>query len=263
MKSTISTLFLLAWANATFAQAELQSVTPALVAKLSEMAKVVTIAAEAKHPVSADRALVKLLVITEGKSLNEALEKNQSQRESLRAALVKQGIPDDRIKSSKFSSTPERGRFSGKVKNYHVENQVVVTVDSEKQFQAIANQIDASPEFSYQSLQPVDSKEQANKAQALLLACEVANQKRTAVEQAMKVRLTPRKLAEGATEIGSQPTRLISGLEAMPASTGPNKAVGFDWYSGNLTLPRAEAGSGFGELTYRAQIIVEFQLVNE
>ena len=261
MKSTIGALLLLGMANATFAQTELRGIPGPpleLAAKLSEMAKVVTISAEAKLPVAADRAHVKLLVVTEGKSLNEALEKNQSQRDSVRAALVKAGIPDDRIKSSKFSSTPERGWLSGKVKNYKVENQVVVTVDSEKQFQAIAAQIDIRPELAYQSLQPVDSKEQANKAQALLLACEVANQKKAAVEKAMKVRLTPRKLAEGGAVIETHTPRFRSETETAPSSSGlAMKTAVTGLYQ------RSDEGAGFGELIYRASIIVEYQLVNE
>ena len=59
-------------------------------AALIEASKIVSLASEATLRVAADRAVVKVSVTTEGKTLSEGLEKNRKLREALVQTLGKQ-----------------------------------------------------------------------------------------------------------------------------------------------------------------------------
>ncbi|MEQ2008414.1 MAG: SIMPL domain-containing protein [Limisphaerales bacterium] len=238
----------------------LAGVTEATTA-LIEASKVVTLAGDATLRVSADRAVVKISVGVEAKALADGSEKNRKLREALTQALVKQGIPEDRIRSARFSSTPQTGMFSSKVKGYRVENQMRITVESEAEFQAVAAQIDARPEMTYLGLEPIDSKEVENKAAVLAQACEGINRKKAAVEQALKVKLAPARLAEGGSYYPfPQQPRAVGFDWAGPSAAGSRADSDFRFMIRTLEQ-RGDDGSGFGEKTYRAVVAAEFQIV--
>jgi|GEM_PF-1771847 len=226
-----------------------------------EASKVVTLAGDAILQVSADRAVLRVTVSTEAKTLTEASDKNQRARDAFKESLLKLGLSEERIRSARFSSTPVTGKFSGAVKSHRVENQMRVTVESEAQFRTVTAQIDARPELAYHGLEPVDSKEAENKAAAVAKACEVINHKKAAVEQAMKIKLLPARMAEGA----AGPPR------PLPVAGMAGAAPAMSSLTGILTDPdfrvviraleqRSDDGSGFGEKTYKAFIAAEFQI---
>jgi uncharacterized protein YggE len=241
--------------------------TPEAALVLVEASRIVSLEAEATLRVPADRAVIRLSVSTEAKALAETSEKNQKIRELLKQALVKQGLPENRIRSSRFSSVPQFGTFSGKVKSYRVANQMAITVESEAEFQMVAAQIDLHPEMTLLGLESIDSKEVDNRAAVLTQACEGVNRKKLAAEQALKVKLTPVRLAEAS--LGSQHP-IAQRAYATPSLMGyvPSMST----ITGILTDPnfkttiralesRSDDGPGFGEKSYQVFIAAEFQIV--
>src|SRR5688572_2525443 len=100
------------------AEPELKGLPRELTAYLAGVPKIVSIAGESELKIAADRALISLKVVTEHKSLQEALRLNQDIRAKVLSSLKDNGIPEDRVKPSKFSSTPKYGLFGEKAKSY-------------------------------------------------------------------------------------------------------------------------------------------------
>src|SRR5262249_26185637 len=98
----------------TFAEPELKGTAQELGQYLTGVPKTVRIYGEGEVRSAADRAIVSLKVATENRSLQEALQANQDLRGKILSYLKKQGVPAERVHSSKFSSTPKFGLFSEK-----------------------------------------------------------------------------------------------------------------------------------------------------
>jgi len=107
-----------------FADTEIKGTPAELSTYLSGIPKTVVIAGEAEVRLPADKAIVSLKVSTESKALHDTLRSNQEVRSKLVDFLQKQGIPSDRVKASRFSSTPKFGLFGEKAKSYRVDNLV-------------------------------------------------------------------------------------------------------------------------------------------
>lgn len=103
------------------AEPELKGTPAELSAFLTSVPKTVTVTGEAEMKIPADRALISLNVVTESKSLQDASRENQELRGRILRTLTERGIPAERIKASKFSSTPQYGMFKEKAKSYRVE----------------------------------------------------------------------------------------------------------------------------------------------
>ncbi len=160
------------------AEPELKGPPSELTAYLAGVPKIVSIAGESELKVAADRALISLKVVTENKSLQEAAHANQELRGKILRALAERGIPGDRVKSSRFSSTPKYGMFKEKAKSYRVENVVRITAQDEKEFQAVANLVDSFSEVRYESIEFEHSDKDRLKANALAQAVDKAGGKR-------------------------------------------------------------------------------------
>src|SRR5688572_24986304 len=131
------------------ADPELKGSPAELTAYLANLPRTVSVAGESEVKVPADRAALTLKVVTESKSLLEALRANQEVRAKMISALKERGVPADRVQASKFSSSPRRGLFGDKAKSYRIENLVKVSVQDEREFQAVAQAVDGSHDIHY------------------------------------------------------------------------------------------------------------------
>ena len=246
-----SLLFLLTVSPLSAADVELKGTAAELARFLSGAPGIVTVTGEGKVHVPAERSVVTLIVTTENRFFAEALRKNESARSALVQSLTKKGLPADRIQSLKFSSVPEIGRFSGKVKNYRVENRVKVTVENEAQLLAVAELVDQRGEVLLDSIEPDHPNLDDFKQKALAEACQDVLKKQKTIEMQFKVKLAPRKIMGNPEEApkggGGGASQPLFFFKEMVSSVNPG--------SGGL--------ASFGELVFEAKIAVEFELRKE
>ena len=236
------------------AQVELTGTPEDLEEHLAKAAPRVVLTAKAELEAEADQALVKLQVLTNNKKLRKALAENQQMRAELTKHLDAHGIPKDRIKSSRYSSTPQPGLFR-KTGSYDVQNTVTVTIDSESQFQIVADFVDDNKEVTYMGVTFKHSNARQKKLDVIGSACERLGEKRAAYEKALGVKLelvsfAERPAARTQMQMHDQfQTAFVSSLEPIPGSASIEAEV--------------EAPSRFSDLTFLARIAGEFRVVTE
>ena len=145
--------FVLLLAFEVHGEPEIKGTAPELAQFLNGVSKTVAVTGEAEVRVPANRAVLSLKVVTENRSLQEALRANAELRGKLAEYLKQQGISADRIQASKFSSTPKFGMFGDKAKSYRVENEMRISVQDEKEFQRATGAVDAWAEVQYDGVE--------------------------------------------------------------------------------------------------------------
>jgi uncharacterized protein YggE len=181
------------------AEPELKGSSAELSAYLTSVPKTVSIVGESEVKVTADRALIALKVVTENKSLQEANRANEEIRAKIIKTLGEHGIPADRVKPSKFSSTPKYGVFKEKAKSYLIENIVRITAQDEKEFQAVSSLVDTMSEVRYDSVEFESADKEGLKNRALAEAIDKAGQKKKLYEEKLGVKLSPKQFNEALT----------------------------------------------------------------
>jgi len=150
MKRTY-TIFVLLFilTSVLFAEPELTGTPQELTGYLQDIPQTVRITGRAEKKIPADQAIIHINVTTEGRSMAGALAENQTLRTEITQTLLAAGLTTNQIQAAQFSSTPESGFFSDKVKKYTVENSMKATVTNEKKFRAVATLIDTHDEITY------------------------------------------------------------------------------------------------------------------
>ncbi|HET7625714.1 MAG TPA: SIMPL domain-containing protein, partial [Verrucomicrobiae bacterium] len=156
-----------------FAEPEIRGTAVELTHFLNGISKTTSVAGEAEVRVPAHRAILSLGIVTENKSLQDALRQNAEMRNKVADFLRKQGIPSDRIQASKFSSTPKFGLFGDKAKSYRVENVMRVAVQDEKEFQAAAGAVDSWQEVRFGGVEFEYADKEALRQKAISDACDM------------------------------------------------------------------------------------------
>jgi uncharacterized protein len=238
--------------QSSHAEPEIKGSPTELANYLSGVPRSVMVAGEGEVKSQADRAMVTVRVNTEHKSLADALQANEQIRGKLAAFLEKQGIGLERIRASRFSSTPKHGVLSDKVKLHRVENQIEITVHNEKEFQEVASVPDKFSEVNYVSVEFEHSEKEKLKTQAVTKACDDAERQRRLFEEKLGLKLTPRSFAQ---EFPQRPApRFQAGTAPKYGSTTPLAGYG----SAPETEVASESVSSFGELTFRVVVRVEY-----
>jgi uncharacterized protein len=256
MKKTLSLLVITLATMHAFAETELKGTPAELAQYLASVPQPVSLTGGSELKVAADRAIISLKVVTESKSLQDALHSNQELRARILSTLKERGFSTNSVKPSKFSSTPQYGVFKEKAKSYRVENVVKVTAQDEKEFQAVANLVDVLPEVRYESIEFEHSDKDALKAKALAQTIEKVTEKKRLYEEKIGVTLTPRRFTESGVSMGSS--------ESTRARYAVSKGLA---YSSALSTPLPTAAdvdgempTSFGELVFTAQVTVEYSL---
>jgi uncharacterized protein YggE len=235
-----------------FAEPEIKGTASELAQFINGVPKTVMVTGEAEVRVPANRAVLSLKVMTENRSLQEALRANAEIRGKLAEYLKKLGISPDRIQASKFSSTPKFGMFSEKAKSYRVENEMRVSVQDEKEFQKATGAVDAWAEVQYDGVEFEYADKEAQKQNAIAKACDNAGERKKIYENQFSLKLTPARFNEGE----------IAQRNAGPANSAipQQKDYSSSWSSLSPSASPAtgESISSFGELVYTARISVEY-----
>src|SRR6267142_5485110 len=183
MKHTLIAVFCLFIVQHVLAEPEIKGNPNELTQYLSSVPKTVIVTGEAEVRMPADKVIVSLKVSTENKSLHEALRLNNEVRSKVGNYLQKQGIPADRAKASRFSSTPKFGIFGEKAKSYRVDNLVKVAVQDEKELQIAASAVDSWSEVQFLGAEFEHMNKDALKSKAIAEACENAESRRKIFEE--------------------------------------------------------------------------------
>lgn len=176
------------FARGSFAEVEMEGTLDELQSHFARTSNRVILSTDAKIEVETDRAVIRLMVATRHKKLSQALADNQRIRAELTSHLESKGIPNKRVKSSRYSSTPREGLLR-KTGSYDVHNTVAVTVDNEAQLQAVAEFADENKYVSYQSIAFEHTNEAKLKLDVIMRACENLVAKKNAYEKGLGVKL--------------------------------------------------------------------------
>lgn len=237
----------------SFAEPEIKGTATELAQFLNEVPKTVMVTGEAEIRVPARRAVLSLRVITENKSLQEALRVNLDIRSKLTDYLKALGMPAERIQASKFSSTPKFGMWGDKAKSYRVENAMRISVQDEKEFQAATGVVDKWVEVQFDGVEFEYADKEQQKQNAIAKACENTRDRVKIYEEKIGVKLMPTRFSEGEVE-----KRNIG-----PANYAVSKSFGYDrsLASGSESVSVSATGestSSFGEIVYTAKVSVEY-----
>jgi uncharacterized protein YggE len=228
-----------------FAEVQLNGNPQELTAHLSTIPETVVIEGKAERKLPADRAVIQLKVSTENKSMDAALSANRLLREEITTKLLAAGLTTNRIQAAQFSSTPESGFFSDKVRSYKVQNAMKATVVNEAEFRAVAALVDAHNEITYANTEFELSTKKEVEQQLLAEACQDATTKKAIYETGLNVTLTPVRFQNGTVHLFQPRARMqkmasFSVAEVSDVSTAP--PVQFD------------------EMVFDASITVEYRL---
>lgn len=241
---------LLALQLTAFAEPEIKGTAAELAQYIGSIPKTVTVTGEAEARVAAHRAVLSLRVITENKSLQEAMRMNLDIRNRLSDILKKQGVSADRIQASKFSSTPKFGIFSEKAKSYRVENVVRVAVQDEREFQSASGVVDMFPEVQYGGVEFEYADREALKQKAIAKACDNASDRAKVYEEKLGLKLSAKRFDEGTVATDNITTGHYGVNMANYEASKPLSSIG--------QVATDESNSSFGELVYTARVTVEY-----
>jgi uncharacterized protein YggE len=249
------------------AEPELKGTSADLAQLLTNVPRTVEVTGEAEVKIEADRAVLTVKVSTSARDLGAALRSNQQARGKFTELLAGKGIASGQVKASKFSSTEKYAVFSDKVKSHRVDNLLKVTVRNEKEFQIVADAIDSLPEAQYLGVDFDRSDKEEMKAKAIAQACDNATQRKRVFEEKLGLKLSVKGFRDpSGVPQGAIPTGLMGGARAVGFS-GPTvtRDVGVvpDYTDALLTHALAQRegdGLGFGELTFRSRVTVEYSV---
>ena len=232
--------------------------TPAELAQyLNGVPKTVLVTGESEVRVPAHRAVLSLRVITENRSLQEALRANNDLRGKIAEHLKRQGIGADRVQASRFSSTPKFGIFGEKAKSYRVENVLRVAVQDDKEFQSAAATLDLWSEAQFGGVEFEYADKETLKQKAISQACDNVNERRKIYEEKFGLKLTPARFNEADVSQGERmPPRYGSVMRNYSGSSGGSTPAITD--NAPTLAAAGESISSLGELIYSARVTAEF-----
>lgn len=255
MRKSIVMITLGCLAAQLHAEPELKGTATELAAYLAGVPQTASLTGEAELKVPADRAALALKVVTESRSLLDASRANQEIRARMLRTLAQQGVPNERVKASRFSSTPRYGAFREKAKSYRVENVVRITAHDEQEFQTVAQLVDGIAEVRYDSVEFEHSDKDALKARVLAQAIDKVSERKQLYEARLGVRLVPKRFQEG---VAPPPPPMPAAFAIQKALTSTGAAPGPSPGWAGEVQGDSEWPTSFAELVYRAQVTVEY-----
>lgn len=216
--------------------------------------KVVTISAEAEEKAYSDKAVVSLVVTTENELLSLAISGNSSLREKVSRLLVKAGVNQDDIKSSKFSSSPEYGWFGSKPSSYKVVNRMAVSILQEEQLKEIAAVADKHEEVELSNIAFEHTKKDEYNAKVKAKALKKVIKQKKFYEKSLGLKLSPIGIRD--SNIRQRATRGASVLKDVVVSARRAK----ESYSSIAKYREPVQDSSFDEIKYEANLSVDFKI---
>ena len=219
--------------------------------------RLVTISANAEEKAYSDRAVVSLVISTEESLLSEAIAKNSELRAGITKQLISVNIAADKIKSSKFSTSPQYGWFGSKPSSYKVVNRMAVTITQESQLKEIAAVADGSDEISISDTSFEHSKKDEFKQKVKQKALDKVLRQKDFYEKSLGVKLTPVNFREGRVALNA--TRGAAVLEEVivtAAKSSARRSVA----DAPAYRAAAREEASFDEVKYETDLYVDFKI---
>jgi uncharacterized protein YggE len=253
--------FSIAIALSAEAEPQITGTPEELAAHLRSMPGQVTLRGEAEVVVEADTAEIAVHVRNTDRSFKEALAENQRLRSEILAALEKDGIPAERIRMSRFSSTPTQGYFTGKVKSFEIESRVTVEAAREKEIQAVASLVDEKEEVSLRSLTFKHTEKDKHAADALAEALEKVQKLKGIYEEKLGVELVPKSVGAPSKRLLNYGSRYRPYAEAsLSSGTDPWEEAFESAVVLHALEQRGPDVSQFDQVVYKANVTVTFEV---
>ncbi len=217
--------------------------------------KTILITDTAEERAYTDHALVNLVVTTEDKLLSTAMSLNQNLRQKIKKTLLENGIPENDIKNSKFSSSPQYGWFGSDPDSYEVMNRVAIKIATEKQLQAIALVSDNHDEITFAGTSFEHSKKIAFQKMVKEKALNKILEKKKFYEASLGIKLFPIAFSE--SDVGFAATHGAHLLDEEIIVTG-SRASKTSLSKQRNYAPQRD--NSFDEIEYRATVSVEFRI---
>ncbi len=252
MNKALTTLILISLSSSLYAAPQLTGNPDELSYYLLDQRKIVTINGSATEEVEADTAIVAITVRTKEAKLNDALQENEKARKAIKDNLQQAGIAADKIKASKFSSSPNYGWFGEKPSSYEISNEVKISINSEEQLRAVAKIVDGQKDVLMGGAEFKDSQKEGNEQKVLQKALASVQAKQKTYEQSLGIVLIPVRVMD--QNIYVQQLQQI-----RPQTRGYEKRSDGVTSMVMSEAPDAqEASADFGAITYSANVAVEF-----
>lgn len=251
MNRILATLVTFTLSGTLYAAPQLSGSPDELSHYLLEQRKIVTLNGSASEEVEADTAIVAITVRTKEPKLNDALQENEKARQAIKDNLQQAGIGADRIRASRFSSTPNYSWFKDKPSSYEISNEVKITINNEAQLRAIARIVDAQKEVLMGGTEFKDSQKESNEQKALQKALASVQAKQKLYEQSLGISLAPVRIIDQNVY-----------AQALPRIRA--QARGYEKRSDNVAsmavseAPIEQESADFGAITYSANTAIEF-----
>lgn len=216
----------------------------------------VTISGYADEKTYSDQAIVTLVVTTESELLSSAISKNSSLRSKITKSLVGANIPEEQIKSSKFSSTPQFSWFGKKPSSYKVVNRMTITLQQEDQLKEVAALSDKfeEVEFSDTTFEHTQEDEYCKKLKAEALE-KIIEQKKF-YEETLGLKLSPVGIRDFNLSHAGTPGAML--LNEAVIGVAQQEYDGSSKFTSS-SLSRQKVTS-FDELRYEASLSVDFKI---
>ncbi len=240
----IIVILILVFSPSVLSEAEIQGTLSELKKHIEDIPKMVTINLTATKNVSSNKAIIKLLVETESKTLADALKANSRTRTNIRNQLKTSSIELKNIRESKFSSTPEYGFFGEQPESFKVSNIVSVIVLSEEQMIVVAGISDQNKNIRYLSSESQIQDKDKKSLETGLLAQALSDIKDKAAiyEKELTVKLSPVSFNVSSFDIVPQQQQYYTQSKRSKYSS---------------SLP---SRSSFGEVNFTLTISVQYKL---
>lgn len=241
----------------SFAQTELKGSPEDLRKFLHPQAQLVTLSDKVEKKAYSDKAIIHLVITTEGKTLSESLTHNNTVREKVRTDLIAKGINEKDIKNAKFTSTPEYGLFSKKPSTYKVINRISVSIFAEADLRNLALVADSHAEVELAKTEFEHTEKDAFEQQVKYEVLKKINKQKEFYEKSLNVQLVPVTFRD--TRVNRQPTagaRAVYEVEEVIV-TGIRASASDKYHA------EAPSEPSFDELVYSAELVVDYQVINK
>jgi len=191
-------------------------------------------------------------VTTEEPRLSAAIAANGSLRTQTAAKLTAAGIKADNINNSRFSMSPQYGWFGKTPTSFKVVNRMAIAIFDESELKAVATVADESEQMQISETTFEHTNKDEFRTMVKKQALDKILAQKALYEDRLGVTLEPVAVRDSAVTqratAGAQMLEevIVTARKARDSYLSPSQEVG---------------GSSFDEVTYEANLVVDFRVV--
>ncbi len=218
---------------------------------------IVTLSGSAEEKAYSDKAIISLVVLTEGENISSAISSNNRIRTEIEKKLLLAGIPQEEIKSSRFSTSPQYGWFGDKPKSYQVVNRMAIGITNENQLKEIAVASDLHKEADIADTVFEHTEKEAYLLKVKNMALDKIMDQKSVYKKSLGLKLKPVTFRDAKYNYGRSRGAYV--LEEVVV-TARKKSFSSAKKESVLAPKRTPS---FDEVKYNASISVDFEILPE